>query len=821
MFQNIQQEEIQQENNKSEKHSLKDKIRPYFTIQNIMLYIISFAVSSVGCGTSMAPFALAIFAAVCSNCIPAIIVYIMTLLGTAIGLGKSEALIYILTSFIFILATLLIRPKWNKDDRSEKKRLGKYIVGSVLIVQLSKALFGTFLVYDLLASIALSITTYIFYKIFSNSLVTINEFNIKKAFSIEEVVGTSLLLCVAISALRDFSVFEFEVKIILSILIVLVLGWKNGILLGATSGITIGTVLGIIGIGEASLIATFALSGMLAGILSKFGKLGVAIGFILGNAILTYAANGNTLPIIHFKELLIASIGLILVPNKIEIKIEDLVPQTKLLPNGSDYRLEENKETIYKLNTMSETISQMADSYKEVAATIVEEEDIQQKNKEIFIEELKNNIEEQEENILYDELTNYDGEIIKDIFVSLNEKGDITREELLNIFENHNNYIIGFDNATVSLNIEKDIAQVIKIINDSYKISKVNFIWQQKIKENKKTLSNQLDGVSKVIQSMAEDMKVTIQQKFKEEEQEIKRLMEQRNIQIQDMSITQECTGKYIINIYMNNCTEEQMDKCPISNIEKILSKVLGEKIILQQDKCAIRNQSEFCKQIYVSANKYKLQIGVATITKNNSTISGDSYLKTKLEDGKKLIAISDGMGSGENARKSSQIAINMLERLLTSGFDKDTSLSLINSTISTQQQETYATLDIAVFDLYSGNIEFLKNGACPTYIKQGKNVQIIKSLTLPAGILDNVQQVVYDKDIEDGDIILMCTDGILESNTEIVNKELWVKSILEELITDNVQKIADIILQESVDNTGGIAKDDMTIMVAKIIKNN
>ena len=77
-------------------------------------------------------------------------------------------------------------------------------------------------------------------------------------------------------------------------------------------------------------------------------------------------------------------------------------------------------------------------------------------------------------------------------------------------------------------------------------------------------------------------------------------------------------------------------------------------------------------------------------------------------------------MGSGPEARKSSKIAIKMLERLLTSGFEKDTSIKLINSTLSANTEEDmYATLDIQILDLYSGNIEFIKNGACPTYKKR------------------------------------------------------------------------------------------------------
>ena len=63
--------------------------------------------------------------------------------------------------------------------------------------------------------------------------------------------------------------------------------------------------------------------GMIAGFLSRFGKIGVIIGFIAGNVLLSYVSNGNTVPIIYLKEIVVASLGLLLVPKKIDINIQD------------------------------------------------------------------------------------------------------------------------------------------------------------------------------------------------------------------------------------------------------------------------------------------------------------------------------------------------------------------------------------------------------------------------------------------------------------------------------------------------------------------
>ncbi len=78
MFQNINNnevedtivEEIDTNNKKSKQEKILNVIQRMFTKQNIVLYMIAFMISTVGFGTELAPFAIAILASCLSSNIP-------------------------------------------------------------------------------------------------------------------------------------------------------------------------------------------------------------------------------------------------------------------------------------------------------------------------------------------------------------------------------------------------------------------------------------------------------------------------------------------------------------------------------------------------------------------------------------------------------------------------------------------------------------------------------------------------------------------------------------------------------------------------------
>ena len=803
MYQNVKETVNEDRENK-----IKRTFAKVFSIKYILIYIIAFMISMVPLAGEASPFSISIMVACFANAIPAIGVIAVSLIGSAIKFGIDGALNYLLTTLMLVITFFIIKPKYNEEEKNEQIKMGVNLFVSTLLVQLLRFIFTNFTMYDILTSVVFTIVTYVFYKIFVNSISVLEIVKGKRAFTIEEVIGTSLLITIAISAFGDLQLLGVSLRNVLSILVVLILGWKNGILVGTTAGVTIGVTLGVITGSEPIMIAAYAISGMISGILNKFGKIGVIIGFVLGNVVLAYVSNGYTVELIHFKEILIASIGLLAIPKNITIDIENFIPNRKYLPTIPGRALNKSKQVAEELKNVSEAIQDMAKNYKESKEFDIEDKNNRKNNKDIFITELLNNLDPYKENILYDDIADVNGKIIDKIFEFMLENQEIKDNDLVEIFKQCNSYIVGIDNSEASNYLKESIMQIVRIINTSYKICKSDFIWQKKIDELNKNAKKQLNTVSKAIKGMAKEIKTEVEssKEFEEQKEEIIKDLASNQIEIEDISIRRK--NRYFVEVYLKHNEET----AKIKTIEKILSKALKEPIVVNEETIGTHLK-------FLSKDKFELFIANSEAAKTQSEESGDSIISIRLKDGNYLIALSDGMGTGREAKKSSGQALRMLENLLLSGFDKNTSLELINTSLIANNVESFATLDIAIIDLYQGKIEFIKSGACPSYIKNKKKVQIIKAASLPTGIVEESKLVVFDRDIEDNDILLMCTDGILDSNIEYKNKELWLKYMLEDIETENSRKIADLILAEAIDNNFGRIQDDLSVVICKFKK--
>lgn len=699
-----------------------------------------------------------------------------------------------LSAIIYFALVVIKKPKVAVEERNEILKTGGRLFWANLIITFFQNIQGDILVYDFFMAVVSASLTYVFYKIFVNGIAVIKDLNEKRAFTIEELISCCIIVAIATLVFDYLTIFNLQVSNIIIAFLIMVLGWKNGLLVGCTSGLSIGLVLSMIEQQNSIQMAVFAVCGILAGIFNKFGKIGVIVGFILGNSIIIYLSNGQSIQIVYFREIFVAALGLLFVPKNIKLELEDILPKGKLLSDLGENRLTQNDEMFEKINNISNTISEMVIEEKQIPENLAEE----------FKDILSQNLDEISYNIFYEDIIDEENKIIDDIYNLLLKNDIILEKDFMEILKQHNNYVVIQDET-----IKNDLQEMIKIINKSYKMLQIEVAKIQEKNKNISSVKKELKNISSVINSAVKES--VNKSKFENKEKEIYELLQSKYDEVIDVKVKQLKNEKYIVSISFKN--DRFKEKECIINIANILTKNFVHKIIFQSDK-----QEENYVQNYMSEDKYLLQIGCSKVTKDGSSVSGDCSLQMKLDDGKYLLAISDGMGSGKDARKAGKLALNTLEKLLQKGFDKDDLVNFINdSLILNTDSEMYATLDFSIIDLYKGEIKIAKNGASNSYIKNKKKLEIIKSSNIPVGIVEKANFECQTIKAEDGDILIMCSDGLLNYQNDF--NENWVENYLKNITTSNVQKIADMIVVEAIDNNFGKAKDDITIIVAKIVK--
>jgi len=272
---------------------------------------------------------------------------------------------------------------------------------------------------------------------------------------------------------------------------------------------------------------------------------------------------------------------------------------------------------------------------------------------------------------------------------------------------------------------------------------------------------------------------------------------------------------RYFVTIIHKPCYG---NKICTKEIIPAVSSVLGRNMVSENMGCNISRKDRGCILKLREEQKYKLITGAARIAKGDNKVSGDCYSILEIKDGQMLLALSDGMGTGKKANKESTASIELLEEFLESGFDKDISIKLINSVLVLKSlDESFSTLDMCVIDLYEGYAEFIKIGAVATFIKKDKIIDTIHSTSLPVGIFNNVDMEISKRKLKENDLIVMITDGVIDSNENLVEKEKWVENILKNYKGGTPQEIANYILKKAKENSGDYVKDDMTVLVAKL----
>ena len=142
----------------------------------------------------------------------------------------------------------------------------------------------------------------------------------------------------------------------------------------------------------------------------------------------------------------------------------------------------------------------------------------------------------------------------------------------------------------------------------------------------------------------------------------------------------------------------------------------------------------------------------------------------------------------------------------------------MINSMLLLQPKEgMFSTFDVASINLYTGVCSFLKGGASPTFLRRDTWVEVVESTSLAAGLVSQTDFDTTTKKLYDGDYLVMMTDGVLDALPGDRTEQM--KQLLLEVKNSEPREFARELLERVLRLDGCRARDDMTVLVARIWK--
>ena len=189
--------------------------------------------------------------------------------------------------------------------------------------------------------------------------------------------------------------------------------------------------------------------------------------------------------------------------------------------------------------------------------------------------------------------------------------------------------------------------------------------------------------------------------------------------------------------------------------------------------------------------------------------VSGDSHSVLCPSRRRRLVALSDGMGSGEAAARASADAVAMVENFYRAGIDPAVVLTLVNKLLCLTAAGTFSSIDISVVDTVTGELDIIKMGAASTFVGRVGSLESVACEAPPAGILESARPLTLRRQLYDGDTVIMMSDGVFDALGE-----RGVAAAAEDAATSNPQVLADKLLERA---AAGGASDDCTVLVMRL----
>ncbi len=611
----------------------------------------------------------------------------------------------------------------------------------------------------------------------------------RSALSDDEAICIVFCLCAFVISAVDIAPFDIDLGIVLASFFTMAFAYLFGSLVGCSAGIIMGLCISLGG-GSIYVMGTMAVCGFISGLVNKQYRIFLVLVYIVSNALLTLYINGSSFTILPIQSSIIAGGALILIPVKVVDYFKELFLSSVNKSKQEKYYYEKYNELarnkIHNVSKLFFNISELF-SMGEMApkcdldmGNIIEQvSEHSCKGCERFDTCWKENF--------------YDTYALFETMVdTYNKSGDCQKIKLpcLN-----------------KPGVEKSIDKVLKNIDCQAKLEK-------KIEESKDLVSKQLYGVGDVLSRLDTDLTKDVE--FKRDiERNIKEDLILRDIPVFDVCVL-EVSGVLKCEVVLSSSVGTMNYK---SKIEKTVSSYCKKNMCIE-DYHLSTNDKKKSTLIISEVKPLKVSTYIAQYSKED--ICGDNYKISYISDNQYMMCLSDGMGSGKKAGEQSRSCLTLLEDFFKAGFDKEIIFDTVNKLLVLKNiEDMFTTVDLCMVNLVRKKAMLTKIGAVPSFIfHKDKGTSIIYDNSLPMGILNEIEPKEFSRDIQDGDVLIMMTDGVFDKLGGMDNIQN-IDGILQRIIgnSNNYKEKAGDILSYAKNIGDTSCLDDMTILIS-VFKN-
>ncbi len=602
--------------------------------------------------------------------------------------------------------------------------------------------------------------------------------------TVSETAGVLVVFALSLLSLGSFSVFSVSPCVVASVYVVLASSTYGGEKFSALFGIVASVVLDII-LPHSFLTGSIALGGLLSGIFGRKNKVFASFVFALTVFMAAFTSD-DWINAVYIVTGIGAGCVLFLVTPK---KITDVFRNVFAVSASESFLSGQKKILGARLRTASEGMENVTNSVKAVAGiyrrrSAPKEENICKNTGIAVCSKCKNYEYCWDKN--YARTKGYFADIIKE----LKSSDSAVNRELP----------VGFSAVC------RYSEQIVKSL--SFELERYRSAMRESAKtgETVNIVSDQFLCVSELLSAFADDVE------FCEDFDEEKTAMVY-DVLVNDFGSDVHSAGVFRLEnnrIYcqINISDEKRINrKKLIKSVEDVLGKKLEKEVVNTNSDGTL--SITMCEQ-----TKYRIETGGYQISSDGSKWCGDSFDSFSDGKGNFYMILSDGMGTGKKAAADSVMCSSLASILLRAGYPVECILKMINSAMLVRSgEESLATLDIAVMNLYTGEVNFYKAGAAHSVALKHQKLLKISKPSLPVGILGNVKFEEVSLSVADGDAVVLVSDGVSE---DVLPS--W-KNILADSDGMNGTELADRLAKSAHINSDKNSPDDITVVVAKVKK--